>query len=176
MCGTRLALCSAPNAHPFKKLYGRTLRVAVFFCLLRSPFTQPHPALPPILVRKNNKKQPATHAHQAQAAIKSAYPNALRHTKYSTTDAAVCAGQPQQCTAAASWMTPRLTCTLAACTWPLCTADLAPALSGNARVCCYLGHQQTMYKAPSPRSLGRPTYFQPLSPIYRSPCCCTPRH
>ena len=55
MCGARLALCSAPNAHPFKKLYGRTLRVAVFFCLLRSPFAQPRSALPPILVCKTIK-------------------------------------------------------------------------------------------------------------------------
>ena len=55
MCGARLALCSTPNAHPFKKLYGRTLRVAVFFCLLHSPFAQPHGALPPILVRKTIK-------------------------------------------------------------------------------------------------------------------------
>lgn len=55
MCGARLALCSTPNAHPFKKLYGRTLRVAVFFCLLHSPFAQPHSALPPILVRRTIK-------------------------------------------------------------------------------------------------------------------------
>ena len=55
MCGTRFALCSAPNAHPFKKLYDRTLRVAVFFCLLRPPFAQPHGALPPILVCKTIK-------------------------------------------------------------------------------------------------------------------------
>lgn len=55
MCGARLALCSTPNAHPFKKLYGRTLRVAVFFCLLHSPFAQPHGALPPILVRRTIK-------------------------------------------------------------------------------------------------------------------------
>lgn len=155
MCGARLALCSAPNAHPFKKLYDRTLRVAVFFCLLRSPFAQPHSALPPILVRQTIKT-----ACNASTSSASSYqisilkrPLTLKVQHYGT---AVRASLPQQCTAAASLMTPCLTCTLVACICPLCTIDVPPDLSGNARICSLLGHQQAMHKALSPRSLNRP--------------------
>lgn len=55
MCGARLALCSTPNAHPFKKLYDRTLRVAVFFCLLRPPLHSPTPRYRPSWYEKTIK-------------------------------------------------------------------------------------------------------------------------
>lgn len=152
MCGARLALCSAPNAHPFKKLYGRTLRVAVFFCLPRPPFTRPHFALPSILERKNNKNSlQRMHIKHKQLS------NQHAETSSSTRSAALRSSSARRparatyCTETASLRAHCLTCTLVACPWPLCTADVLPALSGNARVC-----------------------FQPLSPIYRYPCCCTP--
>ncbi len=147
---------------PSKKLYGRTLRVAVFFCLLHSPFAQPPLRVTTHLGTQNNKN-----SLQRKPIKRKKLSNQHTKTSSGTQSRALrmqqCyASLPQQCTAAARWMAPSMTCTLVAFIYLLCTVDVPPALGRNARVCCHLRHQQTMHKAPSPRSLGRPTYSQPL--------------
>ena len=150
MCGARLALCSAPNAHPFKKLYGRTLRVAVFFCLLRSPFAQPRSALPPILVCKTIKT-----ACNASPSSASSYQNRIvKHPPAHKVQHYGCSSARKPATA--------MHC---GSTLDGALHDLHPGCfhlpvmhsgrTASARVCNHLGHQQTMHKAPSPRSLGR---------------------